>query len=314
MSVEAEQHVIEVVSCSQSSISHIIGPGGETIQRLQAETNTRIEIIAGPRVSITGTKAEEVMCAKEQIEAIIAHQANPDYEGEEGRALRHKAAEFAAARSLTMKEADAAFSANDKQKGHELLQQAKHLGEEMRQANVDAARAILTFNNTGNSDGVIDLHGLRADEAVDAVKARLNHLAAAGIKSDSTAAAASVTALDIICGAGLHTKAGQPVALMPAVEKHLRENNFVFAKRGAATLVVNLIEDVNNRSGSGVIEPRTTSVSRDAPMPPAPEPTTSTPAPSQEAGTTTAPIAPPSLAPAATPTKQKPGDSCCTVM
>ncbi|CUG89863.1 nucleotide-binding protein, putative [Bodo saltans] len=315
--MSTDDHIIEIVPCSQNSISHIIGPGGETIQRLQAETNTRIEIIAGPKVSITGTKQEEVSAAKEKIEAIIEHQANPDYEGEEGRTLRHQATEFASARTLKMKEADAAFAANDKQKGHDLLQEAKRLGEEMRQSNADAGRAIIAFNNHENGDSVLDLHGLRAEEAVDAVKLRLNHLAAVNSSKSSSSSVASV---DVICGAGLHTKAGHAVALMPAVEKYLRENNFVFVKRGVATLVVNLIEDIANRSGSGDVEPATSGSTIEASPAvveaPVAQSVASSPAVNvaNEAKPATA-VAPPSASP--TPAGQKTKDStnsCCAVM
>lgn len=310
--MSANDHIVEIVPCSQNSISHIIGPGGETIQRLQAETNTRIEIIAGPKVSITGTKQEEVSAAKEKIEAIIEHQANPDYEGEEGRTLRHQATEFASARTLKMKEADAAFAANDKQKGHDLLQEAKRLGEEMRQSNADAARAIIAFNNHENGDSVLDLHGLRAEEAVDAVKLRLNHLAAV----NSSKSSSSVASLDVICGAGLHTKAGHAVALMPAVEKYLRENNFEFVKRGVATLVVNLIEDITNRSGSGDVEPATSGSTIEASPAVVEAPVAQSVAVNvaDEAKPATA-VAPPSASP--TPAGQKTKDStnsCCAVM
>lgn len=304
--------IVEVVPCTQNSISHIIGPGGETIQRLQADTNTRIEIIAGPKVSISGASAEGVAAASRQVAAIVENQANPDYEGAEGKALRAKATEFASARSIKMKEADALFASGDQKGGHALLMEAKGLGEAMRQANVDAARAILAHNNAQNGDQVIDLHGLRAEEAVDAVKARLNHLATN---------ASTTVSLEIIVGAGLHTKVGHSVALMPAVEKHLKEGNYSFTHKGAATLVVSLVDDLvtrSEKSGGEITQSSSTEVASPTPHPaiveadtrqsPSPPRTDATNEPNA-ASSAAAPVAP---KPAAAPAKST--SSCCTIM
>lgn len=171
------------MECDSRWIGQVVGPKGATIQSLQEESGANIDVDDDgdhKKITIHGTaKAHKIAIAK--ITAIIKQAENPDYEGEEGKRLRAEAQTCYDERSRCFDEKQAAFDAGEKDKGHALQKEANEWGEKAKATTQEAAVAILAFNNDGKGDMFIDFHGLKVDEAVGFLKARL---AAVGASAD----------------------------------------------------------------------------------------------------------------------------------
>ena len=218
----------EEIPITKVAVSHVVGRGGEVIKKLKADTNTHIDIVNDSVVKVTG---EEADCKKARalIEAIIAEQANPDYEGPEGKRLRAEADEIGARRDETKKKAQSAFDAGNRDEGHTLMQETSRLSAALAAKNKEAAAAILKNRNDGKGDNYLDLHGLRTEEALDATKQRL-----AELQEKPTG---THTDLELIPGAGHHSAPGK-VALKPATAHLLTTMKLAFTEHTAGSFMV----------------------------------------------------------------------------
>ena len=221
---------VEEIECTQVAVSHVIGKGGSTIKELKASTNTEISIIDGPKVKVEGEEAN-VHEAVKKIKAILDEQANPDYEGPEGKRLRAEADSYGDQRTEKSKAADAAFAAGKKDEGHALMKEAKELGEKMHATHKLAAAAIVKNRNDGKGETYLDLHGLRTEEALEVTNDRLNTLEQKpeGVDTD----------LELIPGAGHHSAPGK-VALKPACEELLKKRSIAFEEASAGSFNVHV--------------------------------------------------------------------------
>lgn len=221
--------VTKNISCTKEGLSHVIGKQGSTIKQIKADSGAEISSEDGPVLKVTGEQ-EQVDKATEMIEKILAEQADPDYEGPEGKKLRAEANHAGDERSRLMTEATAKFDAGEKDEGHKLMAEAKIQGELMHTKNEEASRAIVKHLNHGKGDNFLDLHGLRVDEAIKLTEERLDELAA---KKETTI-------LELIPGAGHHSAPGK-VALKPACEELLKKRGIAYEVASAGSFNVTVV-------------------------------------------------------------------------
>jgi DNA-nicking Smr family endonuclease len=221
--------VTKEIPCTKEGLSHVIGKQGSTIKQIKSESGAEISSEDGPVLKVTGEQ-EQVDKATEMITKILADQADPDYEGPEGKKLRAEANHAGDERSRLMTEATAKFDAGEKDEGHKLMAEAKIQGELMHTKNEEAARAIVKHLNSGKGDNFLDLHGLRVDEAIKLTEERLDELAA----KDAT------TILELIPGAGHHSAPGK-VALKPACEELLKKRGLAYEVASAGSFNVTVV-------------------------------------------------------------------------
>ena len=236
--------VTKEIPCTKEGLSHVIGKQGSTIKQIKADSGAEISSEDGPLLKVTGEQ-EQVDKAAEMIEKILAEQADPDYEGPEGKKLRAEANHAGDERSRLMTEATAKFDAGEKDEGHKLMAEAKVQGELMHSKNEEAARAIVKHLNSGKGDNFLDLHGLRVDEAIKLTEERLDELAA---KKETTI-------LELIPGAGHHSAPGK-VALKPACEELLKKRGIAYEVASAGSFNVTVI----GKSGDAAPAATTTTV------------------------------------------------------
>lgn len=283
----------EEIPINKVAISHVVGKGGETIKQLKSSTNTQIDI-ENNVVRITGGE-HDVKRARALIEKIIDEQANPDYEGAEGKRLRAEADAAGRRRDELKAEADTKFQSGDKDAGHKLMAEAKAAGDLMHAKNKEAAAAIVKNRNEGKGDAYLDLHGLRTEEALAVVNARFAELEA---KPQGTS-----TELELIPGAGHHSSPGK-VALKPACESLLLERNYKYHDASAGSWLVTVPGKGNKVSGQ--------------PSPSSSNPhTTSATIGGASAGptqVTTHQSSQPATAAGEAPKQRKDTASCCTIM
>ena len=229
----------EEVECTKVAVSHVVGPGAGTIKKLKAETGANVLIIEGEpmcKVRIEGTEEQIAACVV-KVKKILDEQANPDYAGPEGNALRAEAEAFAKERSQLMDEANAAYEAGDRDKAKELREQAKAAGENMHAKGKEAAKVILAHRDAValeadpdlDINGYLDLHGLQVAEALDFVEVKLAALALA-----SAAAGGAEQPLWLMPGAGHHSGAGGP-AIKPACEEILKTRGIRYEDKDAGS-------------------------------------------------------------------------------
>lgn len=147
---------------------------------------------------------------------------NPDYEGPRGASLRQEAEDFANERSRLFDAATAKRESGDHKTANALVEQAKEMGERMKEKNREAAAAILQYNNAdkGFGEDYLDLHGLREEEAMDYLHARVELL-------ERTHVQGSTVDFTVIPGAGHHSgPAGQK--LKTATERYLKSKRIPF--------------------------------------------------------------------------------------
>jgi DNA-nicking Smr family endonuclease len=149
-------------------------------------------------------------------------------EGEEGKRLRAEAQKCYDERSRCFDEKQAAFDAGDKDNGHALQKEANEWGEKAKAASQAAAEAILAFNNDGKGDMFIDFHGLKVDEAVGFLRARLE---AVGASPDGE------REMEVMPGAGTHSGAGG-AKIKPECAKVLTELGLKFEDKTAGSWTV----------------------------------------------------------------------------
>jgi len=231
--------LFEEVECTKVAVSHVVGPGAGTIKKLKEETGATVLIVEGEpacKVRVEGTEEQIAACVA-RVKKILEEQANPDYAGPEGGALRTEAEAFAQERSRLHDEANAAYEAGDKDGARALREQASAAGESMKSKNAEAATVIVAHRNAVALEqdpgldiaGYLDLHGLQVAEAVAATEAKLDELAAA-----SAAAGGAEQPLWLMPGAGHHSGAGGP-AIKPACEELLKARGIRFENRDAGS-------------------------------------------------------------------------------
>lgn len=212
---------------------------------------------------------------------------NPDYEGPRGALLRREADECAHERSRLFDAATAKRESGDHKAANALVEQAKEMGDRMKEKNREAAAAILQYNNgdKGFGDDYLDLHGLREEEAMDFLYARVEHL-------ERTHIIGSTVDFTVIPGAGHHSGPGGQ-KLKSATERYLKTKKIPF-------------EIVNE--GQLLAKVPGTAAAADLPAAASPAPAAASPAPAA------ASPAPAAGTPAAAETPTKSSGSCCLVM
>lgn len=159
---------------------------------------------------------------------------NPDYEGPKGALLRQQAREFAEERSQLFDMATEMRQQGNHTSANELVKQAKTVGEKMKIANRDAARAILYYNNNEKGFGMeyLDLHGLREVEAMEYLHERVNLL-------EDSFPIDTLVNFTVIPGAGHHSgPEGQK--LKGATESYFTSRGFSFKEVNAGQLLVQI--------------------------------------------------------------------------
>ncbi|RNF18864.1 Smr domain containing protein [Trypanosoma cruzi] len=242
-----------VVQITQVQVGHIVGRGGATIKELQSTTGASVEIIDGPSVRITGDSEEKVLAALERVQAIVACQENPEYEGPVGAKLRREADALGARRSKLFDEATARRNEGDAQAAHKLVEEAKEVGRQMEEKNKEAAAAIAHYNNEGKGKGddYFDMHGLRKEEAMTMLQFRVQRLRA---KPSGT-----VTEFELITGAGHHSAPGKKQLLKAATVAYLQGEGIPFTEVSAGSLMATII----GTGEAAVAAPTATAVAAD---------------------------------------------------
>eukprot|EP00193_Tetraselmis_chui_P017822 CAMPEP_0177771890 /NCGR_PEP_ID=MMETSP0491_2-20121128/11884_1 /TAXON_ID=63592 /ORGANISM="Tetraselmis chuii, Strain PLY429" /LENGTH=243 /DNA_ID=CAMNT_0019289571 /DNA_START=212 /DNA_END=942 /DNA_ORIENTATION=- len=213
------------VKCKRVWVSQVIGAGGETINKIKAESGADIKVGDDDPVTITVSgSAPAVAKATAAIQSVLKEAENPDYEGEAGKALRAKADEFARKMDAAAAEKDELFNNGDKNGGHRKLEEVKEWQRKMHAANAEAAEAIFQHRNAGKGERYMDFHGLRKQETLDILEKRLGSLQGG--------------ALELVPGAGHHSS-GEAV-LKPAIISFLKSKGISFEEKNAGTIVANL--------------------------------------------------------------------------
>ncbi|CAH2355025.1 smr domain-containing protein [[Candida] railenensis] len=130
------------------------------------------------------------------------HATDSDY-----KRLRSQADQLYQKRQKLSSQSQQAYKSGDKQKAHELSEQAKKILAEAEGYNRQAAEYVFRENNADSAGDEIDLHGLYVKEAEYILQNRL--VAAIG---------SNQTHLNVIVGKGLHSQGGI-AKLKPAIDQ-----------------------------------------------------------------------------------------------
>ena len=149
-----------------------------------------------------------------------------DYAGPIGKKLRAEADQLATERQRLQVLANEQFKQGDKKAGHQLLTDSKKLQSQVVGKNAEAAMAVFRFNNDGRGDSLLDLRGLRTDEAVKITTQRLDELQAKAVQT--------VTTLEIVLEAGHNSQTGK-VALKSSTEKLLTSRKIEWKEVGSSS-------------------------------------------------------------------------------
>eukprot|EP01065_Artemidia_motanka_P035535 TRINITY_DN43439_c0_g1_i1.p1 TRINITY_DN43439_c0_g1~~TRINITY_DN43439_c0_g1_i1.p1 ORF type:complete len:384 (+),score=88.64 TRINITY_DN43439_c0_g1_i1:53-1204(+) len=179
------------LECPADAVGAFMGRGGENIQRLEqicgggnyAETGIYVHIyLESSRgkhyVSIEASDPKVLSKCRATVESEIkAALKMADYEGQDGSRLRREAEkQYDSAKTLSGAARSDAFT-------------------RARELDARAAAAIFEYNNAGRQPNVIDLHGLRVDEAMSFLERRLS-------------ATRRGCEVEVITGAGHHSEGG----------------------------------------------------------------------------------------------------------
>lgn len=132
----------------------------------------------------------------------INHATDSEY-----KRLRNQADDMYKKRNQLSQQSQQAFKSGDKQRAHDLSQQAKQILEQAEDVNRKAAEYVFRENNSDSAADEIDLHGLYVKEAEYILKNRI----AAAIRTNQSH-------LRVIVGKGLHSANGI-AKLKPAVDQ-----------------------------------------------------------------------------------------------
>lgn len=168
----------------------------------------------------------------------------------EYKRLRQQADELYGKRTLLSQQSQQAFKSGDKQRAHELSQQAKDVLAQAEQCNRRAAEYVFRENNADSAGDEIDLHGLYVKEAEYILQNRL----ASAIRTNQSH-------LRVIVGKGLHSQNGI-AKLKPAIDQmcddaHL---NHHIDPKNTGVLVIDLANtqsnQIPNHWGSNISQPQ----------------------------------------------------------
>lgn len=139
-----------------------------------------------------------------------SHENTRDYNhatDSQYKKLRDQADDLYKKRNHFSQQSQQAFKSGDKQRAHDLSQQAKHALEQAEDVNRKAAEYVFRENNADSAADEIDLHGLYVKEAEYILKNRI----AQAIRTNQSH-------LRVIVGKGLHSANGI-AKLKPAVDQ-----------------------------------------------------------------------------------------------
>ncbi|KAG5472176.1 hypothetical protein CUR178_02852 [Leishmania enriettii] len=220
------------ISITKVQVGHVLGKGACTLRAIQDRTGAKLEILdEGPQVKITADDAAQVAAARAEVQKIVAQQENPDYEGPEGALLRKEANNLGHKRSTLFDEATKRREAGDHESANKLVALAKQAGEDMQACHRKAAAAIARYNNEekGKGEDFFDMHGLRLEEAMEMLKARMARLEE---KPEGT-----MTEFELIPGAGHHSAPGAQ-KLKGATLEYVASKGYAYEEVNAGTLLV----------------------------------------------------------------------------
>lgn len=144
-------------------------------------------------------------------------------------ANRDEARDYARVRNVCYEQATNAFLSGNKALAKELSRQGREAAAKMSEAHEGAAHSIYQSRG-GGQDGVIDLHGLHAAEAIKLLRHELDRLRSSGYHS-----------AQVLVGTGHHTIGSRTPARLPvAVENFLHQERWSFSEPQAGHLEVRL--------------------------------------------------------------------------
>lgn len=151
--------------------------------------------------------------------------------------LRSQAGEFARQRNAAFDRARVAKLSGSTGEAARLAAEGHRLNDLMFEKHNEAANAIFEHRNPPDSRrrGILDLHGLHVQEALERLPEMLAELAGGGNSS--------LKSVRILTGSGHHCKGTGTARLRPAVEKWLTDNEFKYKA----------VEDKNNHVGAFVV-------------------------------------------------------------
>lgn len=209
----------------QVEIVGVLGHGGATIKKIEAESGARIHIDR-KQGSVKYEGSEEAVSAAKRLVAAAALKAHetPDYCGEEGGKKRAKALRVQKRAREAKRQSHELWEKGDKAGAKTMSNNGKELDTQAKKLHVQAAHAIYLHRNGGRPDNYIDLHGLFVEEALRFLKERLTTFAP-GEK------------LEVVTGAGHHSEDHQ-AKIKPAVIAYLARKKLRWEELNAGDLLV----------------------------------------------------------------------------
>lgn len=171
---------------------------------------------------------------------------DPDYEGADGRRLRDEAQHYAEERSRLFDAATAHREKGDHKTANKLVEEAKEMGEKMKEKNREAAEAILYYNNGAKGMGVnyLDLHGLREEEAMQYLLERTERL-------EAETPAGTTVDFEVIPGAGHHSGPGGQ-KLKSATERFFKSRQIPYEAINVGAFMAHIEgQGVGSAAGAG---------------------------------------------------------------
>ncbi|KAG8941627.1 hypothetical protein FRC03_004278 [Tulasnella sp. 419] len=180
--------------------------------------------------------APESTSAKRRKTSIVEDDRDDrDRQADVGDELRQRAAEEYKLVDKFRKEAKEARRRGQHSSANIFHLKAEEHRRKMIQWNKEASDTIFQENNQGRNPGVIDLHGLHVEEAIERAK---NAVEAAIEKQDPE--------INLIVGKGNHSR-DSIAKVKPGIEKWLSDNGFTASlDRGGGMFVVNLRDQISN--------------------------------------------------------------------
>lgn len=201
----------------------LVGPGGAGLKEIEAKSGASVRV-DDITVTFDGTD-EQVAKASAMVKEIL--KGEEDYCGPEGNRLRAEAQAHYKKQHELKDQADAAFTANNKDEGHKLMAQSKEEHQKAEETDKKACATIIAHRNDGKGEFYLDLHGLQVKEAMGALEDKMNQLK--GKHGE----------FEVIPGAGKHSAAGGP-KIKPEVEKYLKSKNLPYKDKNEGTFLVTL--------------------------------------------------------------------------
>ncbi|KYQ89578.1 small MutS related (smr) family protein [Tieghemostelium lacteum] len=230
---------------------YIIGTKGATVKEIKETsgvTNVEVGVEGGDGVKVTGTE-EQCNRAIEIINNTVSQHKTTEQKDKEYKEMREEHEKesqrtgamykkyqdevdsYAKKRQELNDQADKAYESGDKELAKELREQAKHQTQLMEETNKKASREIFADKNKNLDKFTVDLHGLKAKDALELMDERIEQL-----KKDSSNSGKPFV---IIVGAGNHSDENGP-KIKPLVYKSFNDRNIKFEEINNGSIQIHL--------------------------------------------------------------------------